>query len=93
MQERGELNVAVAEADGVPIGRICLDFTSYANERIGYFFAAGVRPEWRLRGIATAMHRHLEQVALARGCRALRSVAEKVKMPARPLPSVATGNA
>ena len=41
-QERGEMYVAVAELDGVPIGRRCLDFTLTADERIGFAFGAGV---------------------------------------------------
>ena len=76
-QERGELYVAVAEFDGVPVGRRCLDFTNYGHQGIGYGFAASVRSEWRSRGIGSMIDRHLEQVARARGMHALRSAAAK----------------
>jgi GNAT superfamily N-acetyltransferase len=76
-QERGELYVAVAEIDGVPIGRRCLDFTFCGHLGIGYCFAAAVLDGWRSRGIGSMIDRHLEQVARARGMHALRSVAEK----------------
>jgi ribosomal protein S18 acetylase RimI-like enzyme len=76
-QERGELYVAVAEHDGVPVGRRCLDFTRFGDQGIGYTFAASVRPEWRSRGIGSMIGRHLEQVARARGLHTLRSMAAK----------------
>jgi GNAT superfamily N-acetyltransferase len=76
-QARGELYVAVAEIDGVPVGRRCLDFTYFGDQRIGYGFAAAVLSEWRSRGIGSMIDRHLEDVARARGMHALRSVAEK----------------
>jgi GNAT superfamily N-acetyltransferase len=76
-QERGEVYIAVAWIDGVPVGRRCLDFTNYGDQGIGFGFAASVRPEWRSRGIASRIDRHLEQVARERGLHALRSVAAK----------------
>ncbi len=76
-QERGELYVAVAWVDDAPVGRRCLDFTNYGDQGIGFGFAASVRPEWRSRGIASAIDRHLEEVARERGLHALRSVAAK----------------
>ena len=69
--------VAIAEVDGVPIGQRCLDFTYYAEQRIGYAFGAWVVPEWQGRGIASMLDHHLEHVALARGFHAFRSVAAK----------------
>ena len=77
MQERGELYVAVAELDGMPVGRRCLNFTLFGDKGIGYLFAAAVRPRWRSRGIGSMIDRHLEQVARARGFHALRSQAAK----------------
>lgn len=76
-QERGELYVAVAEVDGVPVARSCLDFTFYAAERIGFLFGSGVKQEWRRRGIASTINHHLEHVALERGFGRFRSVAAK----------------
>jgi ribosomal protein S18 acetylase RimI-like enzyme len=76
-QERGELYVAVAELDGVRVGRRCLDFTSFGDEGIGYFLAASVLLEWRSRGIGSMIDRHLEQVARARGLHTLRAVVPK----------------
>jgi len=76
-QEGGGLYVAVAELDGVPVGRRCLDFTYYAGQGIAYCFAASVQPEWRSRGIGSMLDRHLAEVAHARGCHTLRCVAAK----------------
>lgn len=76
-QERGELYVAVAELDGVAIGRRCLDFTYFGHLGIGYGFGASVRDEWRSRGIGSMIDRHLEEVARARGMHTLRSAAAK----------------
>ena len=81
-QESGELYVAVAELDGVPVGRRCLDFRRYGDEGYcdegeGYCFAASVFPQWRSRGIGLMLDRHLEQVARARGLHTLRSLAVK----------------
>jgi ribosomal protein S18 acetylase RimI-like enzyme len=76
-QERGAVYVAVAELDGVPVGRRCLDFELFGDKGIGYCFAASVRPRWRSRGIGSKIDRHLEQVARERGMHALRSQAAK----------------
>src|SRR5689334_23262671 len=54
-QDRGELTIAVAEVDGLPVGRRCLDFTCYPQLHVGYCFAATVRPEWRSRGIGSLL--------------------------------------
>ena len=76
-QARGDLYVAVAEIDGVPVGRRCLDFTYYPHIHVGYCFAASVRPEWRSRGIGAMLEKHTEEVARARGVRAFRCVVAK----------------
>lgn len=76
-QERGEMYVAVAEVDGVPVGRRCLDLTLLADRTVGFAFGAGVVENWRRRGIASALEKHLEEVARARGLRAIRSTAVK----------------
>jgi ribosomal protein S18 acetylase RimI-like enzyme len=76
-QERGELYVAVAEIDGVPVGRRCLDFTCWPGARIAHVFAASVRSEWQSRGIGSLVDDHLGQVALARGFDAIRCVTAK----------------
>lgn len=71
-QQRGEVLVAVAEVDGVAVGKMCLDLTSYESERAAYVFGAGVRPRWRSRGIGSMLDADLGQAALARGFRTLR---------------------
>ena len=75
-QERGELYVAVAEVNGAPVGRRCLNFTSYPLGA-GYCFAAYVRPELRSQGIGARIDEHHESVARARGLRALRCAVDK----------------
>lgn len=82
-QERGEIYVAVAEVEGEPVGRRCLDFTSFAKDGAGEVFAAVVRPEWRSRGVATAIQAHLDDVARRKGLRVLRSVVVKGNERAR----------
>src|SRR5262245_19354569 len=76
-QERDELYAAVAEINGAPVGRRCLNFTWYKHIGAGYCFAATVRREWRSQGIGTRINEHLESVARARGLRALRSKVDK----------------
>lgn len=71
-QERGEVYVAVAELDGVPVARVGLDFAASADPGVVVLWAASVGEEWRGRGVGTALMRHLEQVAVERG----RSVVE-----------------
>jgi GNAT superfamily N-acetyltransferase len=75
-QERGEMYVAVAEVDGVLVGSRCLDLVCGAED-VAYGFGAHVLPEWRRRGVASAMEKHLEAVAIARGKRRCRSRAVK----------------
>jgi GNAT superfamily N-acetyltransferase len=74
-QECGELYVAVAELDGAPIGRRCLEF--FPDEGVAWGFGAAVLPEWRSQGIGSMIDRHLEQIARARGLHTLRSAAAK----------------
>jgi ribosomal protein S18 acetylase RimI-like enzyme len=71
-QRRGELVVAVAEAGGAPIGKMCLDLISLAEERVGYVFAAGVAPEWRSRGVGALLGDYVARAARAQGLVALR---------------------
>lgn len=70
-QERGELYIAVAEAGGVPVGRMCLNFSWRSDEGAAYGFAFHVLPPWRALGIGTQIDRHCEQVARDRGLHAL----------------------
>ena len=51
-QERGELYVAVAEVNGAPVGRRCLNFTWYQHIGAGYCYATGIQAR-----IAIARHR------------------------------------
>jgi ribosomal protein S18 acetylase RimI-like enzyme len=76
-QERGELYVAVAEVNGAPVGRMCLNFTWYQHIGAGYCFAVVVRKELRSQGIGARINEHLESVARTRGLRALRCAAGK----------------
>lgn len=76
-QERGEMYVAVAEVNGAPVGRRCLNFTWSKYKGVGYCFAAAVRPEWQSQGIGTRIDEHCESVARTRGLRALRCAVDK----------------
>ena len=71
-QERGERFIAVAEADGLIIGKAGLDLVRYEGEPIAYVFGFGVLPAWRSRGVGSKIETHLTQIAAARGFRALR---------------------
>ena len=66
-QSRGEVHVAVAEVDDVPVARVGLDFTASDEPGVVVLWAAHVDPEWQGRGIGTALMRHLEEVAATRG--------------------------
>ena len=82
-QGHGELYIAVAEIDGAPAGRRCLNVEHYAAIGAGYCFAASVLPQWRSRGIGTMIDAHLAAVALKKGLRVLRCVVEKSNPRAR----------
>jgi ribosomal protein S18 acetylase RimI-like enzyme len=81
-QERGELYVAVAEVDGEAVARRCLDYTCSAEVGAAYCFAASVMGDLRSRGIGTALDRHFEEVALARGFHTLQCVSVKSNLRA-----------
>ena len=66
-QERGELYVAVAEVDGVAVGRSCLLYNYKGDPPSAYVFATTVSAEWRSRGIGSALIAHNERVAHSRG--------------------------
>lgn len=66
-QERGEMYVAVAEFDGVAVGRSCLLYNSEGDPPNAYAFATSVSAEWRSRGIGSALVAHNERVARTRG--------------------------
>jgi len=83
MQGRGELYIAVAEVDGAPAGRRCLNVEQYAAIGAGYCFAASVLPQWRSRGIGALIDAHLAAVASKKGLRALHCVVEKSNPRAR----------
>jgi ribosomal protein S18 acetylase RimI-like enzyme len=82
-QGHGELYIAVAEIDGAPAGRRCLNVEHYAAIGAGYCFAASVLPQWRSRGIGAIIDAHLAAVALKKGLRVLRCVVEKSNPRAR----------
>src|SRR6185503_9334321 len=66
-QEAGEIYVAVAEIDGVAVGRTCLLYNFKSDPPSGYSFASSVSAEWRSRGVGSALIGHIERVALSRG--------------------------
>jgi ribosomal protein S18 acetylase RimI-like enzyme len=71
-QRRGVYHVAVAEVDGEPVGRVGLNFEGTGMADVPFLWAAHVEPEWQGRGIGTTLMRHVEEVARARGMRAIR---------------------
>jgi ribosomal protein S18 acetylase RimI-like enzyme len=66
---RGENAVAilVADDDGVPVGKVHLDFETRAAEREVALIAAAVVPELRSRGIGTALMAAAEELVCSRG--------------------------
>lgn len=85
-QERGEVYVAVAELDGVPVGRIGIDFLRRAGEGAAHVWSAHVYPpEHQSRGIGTALMAHLEEVARSRGEKLIRLGVGKENVDARRL--------
>jgi ribosomal protein S18 acetylase RimI-like enzyme len=66
-QECGEMYVAVAEVDGVAVGRSCILYNYNGDPPNAYAFAASVSPEWHSRGIGSALVDHSERVARSRG--------------------------
>lgn len=59
--------VALAEIDGVAVGRSCLLYNSKGDPPNAYAFATSVLAEWRSRGIGSALVAHNERVARSRG--------------------------
>lgn len=76
-QDRSEVYVAVAELDGVPVGRVGLDFARPSANGNAYLWSAHVRRGYRSRGVGTALCRHLEEVALERGFEAIQLDVDK----------------
>lgn len=66
-QSHGEVYVAVAELESVPVGRMSLDLTVYAEQGAAYLWSAHVEPDFQCRGIGTALADHLEEIARDRG--------------------------
>ena len=67
IQERGEMYVAVAEVDGVAVGRSCVQYNYKGDPPNAYTFATTVSSEWQSRGIGSALAVHNERVACSRG--------------------------
>jgi GNAT superfamily N-acetyltransferase len=67
LQEQEEMYVAVAEIDGVPVGRSCLQYHFKADPPNAYSFATSVFPAWQSRGIGSFLVAHNEEVARSRG--------------------------
>ena len=59
--------VAVAEIDGVAVGRSCLLYNFKSDPPSAYSFATSVSAEWQSRGIGSALIAHNERVAQSRG--------------------------
>jgi ribosomal protein S18 acetylase RimI-like enzyme len=76
-QQRGAYYIAVAVVDGAPVGRAGLNFEGTGLPDTPFLWAAHVEPEWQGRGIGTTLMRHLEDVARARGMRAIRLFVSK----------------
>jgi ribosomal protein S18 acetylase RimI-like enzyme len=66
-QRRGEVEVVVAELDGVAVGRASLDFTTFEEPGVVELRDAHVDAARRSRGIGTALMTHLEPIAAERG--------------------------
>ena len=66
-QHQSEIYVAVAELEGVPVGRVGVDFVRRAGEGAAHVWSAHVEPTHQSRGIGTALMIHLEEVARSRG--------------------------
>lgn len=69
---RGVYYIAVAEVDGMPVGRAGLNYEGTGMPDTPFLWAAHVEPEWQGRGIGTTLMLHLEEVARERGMRAIR---------------------
>lgn len=67
LQERNQMYVAVAEIDGVAVGRSCLLYNYRRDPPGAYMFASSVSADWRSRGIGSALIAHNERVASSRG--------------------------
>lgn len=65
--ERGEVYIAVACLEGVPVARSGLDFVRIRHPQSAYLWAAQVAPPFQSRGIGSALFHHLEDVARTRG--------------------------
>ena len=76
-QERGDMYIAVAEVNGALVGRNCLDFNKAGDPKDGYLFAGTVLREWRSKGIGSRLVAHLEQVAISRGFKSIRTATAK----------------
>jgi ribosomal protein S18 acetylase RimI-like enzyme len=84
-QRRSEVYVAVAEVNGLPVGRMGLDCARLSDERIAYVWSAHVVPMWQSRGIGTLLIGHLEKMACARHIDAVRLAVAKDNTRARAL--------
>ena len=61
------MSVAVAEIDGEAVGRSCLMYNYLGDPPNAYSFASSVSPQWRSRGIGSALIAYLEHEARSRG--------------------------
>jgi ribosomal protein S18 acetylase RimI-like enzyme len=67
LQERDLIYVAVAEIDGMAVGRSCLQYNPLSDPPSAYMFGSSVSADWRSRGIGSALIAHNESVACSRG--------------------------
>lgn len=69
--DQGSRLFLAAFADGRQVGRATLDFATRRPARRVLFRTAWVEPEWRSRGIGSALVRRGEEIAAARGYEAV----------------------
>jgi ribosomal protein S18 acetylase RimI-like enzyme len=70
-QERGEQVMWIAEANGMPVGQVWIDFNTYQKERFAFLWAMRVVPWFRRLGIGHQLLAQAETIALKHRCVAI----------------------
>ncbi len=81
----GATVMLVADVNGFPVGQVWLDLSVKRQDRVAVLWALRVFPFLRNLGIGTALIRHSESVARARGFRVMEIGVEKTNREARRL--------
>jgi ribosomal protein S18 acetylase RimI-like enzyme len=84
-QNEGRAYIAVAEVDGLPVGRVGLDFERPTDGDVAYLWEAHVESDWQGRGIGSALIEHLEAIGRERGYAAIDVAVVKTNDRARRL--------